>query len=91
MKRKVIFGAAIVLVCSAASRGQAQNVPVAITYDYDAQGRVLLMHATNNSGKDIIAYSIRVQRKNPDGTLDKARLSGDGHGHAARTRQHPDG
>lgn len=74
MNRKVIFGAALLVLVRAA--GQAQNVPVAITYDYDAQGRVLLMHATNNSGKDIIAYSIRVQRKNPDGTLDRRSYQG---------------
>jgi hypothetical protein len=33
---------------------------------------VLLIHATNNSGKDIVAYNIKVQRKNPDGTLNKS-------------------
>jgi hypothetical protein len=47
-------------------------VPVVITYDYYAQRKVLVVHALNNSGKDITGYTIIIRHKNPDGTLDKS-------------------
>jgi hypothetical protein len=67
MKRKVIFGAALlVLVCARA--GQAQNVPMAITSDYYPQPKSLVLHLENNSGKDIVGYNITIRGKNLDGT-----------------------
>jgi hypothetical protein len=51
---------------------EVQKVPVVITYDYYAQPKVLVVHALNNSGKDITGYTIIIRHKNPDGTLDKS-------------------
>jgi hypothetical protein len=45
--------------------------PVAITWDYYAQPKTLIVHALNNSGKDISGYTILIRYKNPDGTIDK--------------------
>jgi hypothetical protein len=45
-------------------------LPLAIDWHYEALTKVFLIHATNNSGKDIAAYNVKVQRKNTDGTLD---------------------
>ncbi len=42
---------------------------VVITSDYYAQPKVLVLHALNNSGKDISGYHITIRNKNPDGTL----------------------
>jgi hypothetical protein len=42
---------------------QAQNVPVSITSDYYVQPKVLVLHAFNNSGKDIIGYHITIRNK----------------------------
>ena len=50
---------------------QAQTVPVVITSDYYAQPKVLVLHALNNSGKDITGYTIIMRHKKPDGTLDE--------------------
>jgi|SRR5580658_7763962 hypothetical protein len=58
------------------SQIRAQNVPVMVTWDYRAETKTLLVHATNNSGKDIDAYFISVHRKLPDGTFDKSGYSG---------------
>lgn len=49
---------------------------VVITWDYQSETKSLLVHATNNSGKDIVAYCISVRHKLPDGTLDKQSFSG---------------
>lgn len=46
--------------------------PVVVTSDYYAQPKVLVVHAFNNSGKDITGYTIIIRHKNPDGTLDKS-------------------
>ncbi len=87
---KIIFPAALLsLVCSASAQAQAstaaaggpaqvqsQKVPVMVTWDYRAETKTLLVHATNNSGKDIVAYFISVRHKLPDGTLDKSGYSG---------------
>jgi hypothetical protein len=52
--------------------GQAQGtVPLVITSDYYAQPKVLVLHALNNSGKDITGYTIIIRHKKPDGTLDE--------------------
>jgi len=49
---------------------QIQRVPVAITWDYSAQAKTLILHVLNNSGKDITAYNISVRNKYADGTQD---------------------
>lgn len=51
---------------------QTQTVPVVITSDYYAQPKVLVLHALNNSGKDITGYIFIIRHKNPDGTMDKS-------------------
>jgi hypothetical protein len=63
----------IVVVAYLAFAGQTpvQTVPVVITSDYYAQPKVLVLHALNNSGKDITGYSIIIRHKNPDGTIGK--------------------
>src|SRR5260221_13407315 len=45
--------------------------PVVITSDYYAQPKVLVLHAINNSDKDITGYTIIIRHNNADGTLDK--------------------
>jgi hypothetical protein len=44
---------------------------VAVTWDYYAQPKTLIVHALNNSGKDITGYTILIRHKNADGTIDK--------------------
>jgi hypothetical protein len=44
--------------------------PLVITSDYYAHPKVLVLHALNNSGKDITGYTIIIRHKNPDGTID---------------------
>src|SRR6266852_4785252 len=52
--------------------GQAQGkVPVTITSDYYAGPKVLVLHALNNSGKDITGYTMIIRHKNADGTLEE--------------------
>jgi len=60
----VMFGA------SRASQAQVQK-PLVVTWDYYAQPKTLVVHALNNSVKDITAYTITIRHKNPDGTLDE--------------------
>ena len=50
---------------------QTQTVPVVITSDYYAQPKVLVLHALNNSGKDIVGYTFITRYKKPDGTIDQ--------------------
>jgi hypothetical protein len=52
-------------------QAQAQKVPVVITSDYYAQPKVLVLHALNNSGKDIVGYTFVTRYKKPDGTIDQ--------------------
>src|SRR5258707_13080175 len=52
-------------------QAQIQKVPVVITSDYYAQPKVLVLHALNNSGKDITGYTIIIRHKKADGTLDE--------------------
>ena len=54
-----------------ASSAQGQTVPVVITSDYYAQPKVLVLHALNNSGKDITGYTIIIRHKKADGRLDE--------------------
>ena len=46
---------------------QAGQVPVVITSDYYAAPKVLVLHALNNSGRDIVGYTFIIRRKNSDG------------------------
>jgi hypothetical protein len=55
----------------ASGHAQARTVPVAITSDYYAQPKVLVLHVINNSGKDITGYTIIIRHKKADGALDK--------------------
>ena len=66
-----VAGFAIWTPCHA----QAQTVPVVFTSDYYAQPKVLVLHALNNSGKDITGYTFITRHKNPDGTVDKSGYS----------------
>jgi hypothetical protein len=91
-RQKIIFSAALLtLVCSAASRAQTapgtaapggpaqpeiQKVPVVITTDYYAVTKTLVLHATNNSGKDITGFYFSIQNRRPDGTWVKQGLWG---------------
>jgi len=62
-----------------ASPAQAQKVPVMVTWEYRGRTEPFVVHATNNSGKDIVGYVIGDRQKLPDGTVDKmgygARMS----------------
>ena len=66
-----VAGFAIWTLCHA----RAQTVPVVFTSDYYAQPKVLVLHALNNSGKDITGYTFIIRHKNPDGTVDKSGYS----------------
>ena len=50
---------------------QVQKVPVVVTSDYYALPKVLVLHALNNTGKDIVGYTIVIRPKKPDGTIDQ--------------------
>ncbi len=71
MKLATISALCILAITSRASHSQAQTVPVEITSDYYAQPKVLVLHALNNSGKDITGYTIIIRHKKADGTLDE--------------------
>jgi hypothetical protein len=49
---------------------QVQNVPMAVTWNYYPQAKTLVLHLTNNSGKDITAYNVSLRNKYADGTQD---------------------
>jgi hypothetical protein len=66
-----VAGFAIWTPCHA----QTQTVPVVITSDYYPQPKVLVLHALNNSGKDITGYIFIIRHKNADGTVDKGGWS----------------
>jgi hypothetical protein len=69
---KNILMLCVVLAFAVRGSGQAvQKVPVVITSDYYAQPKVLVLHALNNSGKDITGYTMIIRHKNPDGTIDQ--------------------
>lgn len=65
------------LLCLAfAIRASGQTVqPLVITSDYYAQPKTLIVHALNNSGRDITGYTFLIRHKNPDGTVDKGGWS----------------
>jgi hypothetical protein len=68
---------AVVLCLASGLRisGQTHQMPVVITSDYYAQPKTLIVHALNNSGKDITGYALVIRHKNPDGTVDKGGWS----------------
>ena len=80
---KIIFSPMLLtLVCSAALRGQtaaptdaaqAQKAPVALTWNYYPQAKTLVLHLTNNSGRDINAFSIAGKKTYTDGRSDDLR------------------
>jgi hypothetical protein len=69
--------AIVAVLCVAAfairtsGHAQARTVPIVITSDYYAQPKVLVLHAINNSGKDITGYTIIIRHKKADGALDE--------------------
>jgi len=54
--------------------GQApvQTVPVVVTWDYEAQHKMLTLHLVNNTGKDITAYNISIAERYADGSTNYA-------------------
>ena len=48
---------------------------VVVTWDYYALPKTLIVHALNNSGKDIIGYTLTIRNRLPDGTLNKSGWS----------------
>ena len=69
MKSVVVTVFCVVSAIRASGQAQVQSVPVVFTTDYYAQTRTLIVHATNNSGKDIMGYYLVVQKKLPNGSL----------------------
>jgi len=72
MKTAIVAAAFLAFTTWVSDQAQeVSKVPVVITSDYYAQPKVLVLHALNNSGKDITGYTIIIRHKNPDGTLEK--------------------
>src|SRR5260370_29578790 len=71
MKSAIVAVLCLAFAIRTSGQAQVQTVPVVITSDYYAQPKVLVLHAFNNSGKDITGYTFVIRHKNPDGTLDK--------------------
>jgi hypothetical protein len=76
--KSAIVAALCVAAFAIRASGQApiQTVPaIVVTSDFYAQPKVLVLHALNNSGKDITGYTIVIRHKNADGTVDKGGWS----------------
>jgi hypothetical protein len=71
MKNILMLCAVLAFALRASGQAQVQKVPVVVTSDYYAQPKVLVLHALNNSGKDITGYTMIIRHKNADGTLDE--------------------
>ena len=69
MKSAVVTVLCVVSAIWISGQTQVQSVPVLFTTDYYARPRTLIVHATNNSGKDIMGYYLVVQKKLPNGSL----------------------
>ena len=69
------IGHATPMVSTEQSKLPNALVPVVITSDYYAGPKVLVLHALNNSGKDITGYTMIIRHKNADGTVDKGGWS----------------
>ena len=104
-RHKIILAAALLsLLSSAGSRAQTataapsgvaqvetQSVPVPITTDYRAETKTLVLHATNNSGKEIDGYYISIRYRLPNGTWDKPGLWGSVQGYDGYSGHHSNG
>ncbi len=55
------------------SQASAQKAPVALTWNYYPQPKTLVLHLTNNSGRDINAFSIAGKKTYADGRSDDLR------------------
>jgi hypothetical protein len=75
MRLGIAFALCVLAITPRASHAQSRAVPVVITSDYYAQPKVLVLHALNNSGKDITGYNIIMRHKNQNGTVDKGGWS----------------
>jgi hypothetical protein len=69
MKSVVVTVLCVVSAMRISGQAQVQSVPVFFTTDYYAQTKTLIVHATNNSGKDVMGYYVVVQKKLPNGSL----------------------
>jgi hypothetical protein len=69
MKSAIVALLCILFGIRTSGQTQVQSVPVFFTTDYYAQTRTLIVHATNNSGKDIMGYYLVVQKKLANGSL----------------------
>jgi hypothetical protein len=69
MKSAVVTVLCVVSALRTSGQAQVQSAPVFFTTDYYAPTRTLIVHATNNSGKDIMGYYVVVQKKLPNGSL----------------------
>jgi hypothetical protein len=76
--KKQLFLSVLLAFAIPCGQSQAQQGPMVITSDYYAGPKVLILHARNNSGRDIIAYTIKIRHKNPDGTLEQGGWSATG-------------
>jgi hypothetical protein len=59
----------VVSAMRASGQAQVQSAPVFCTTDYYPPTRTLVVHVTNNTGKDIMGYYLVVQKKLPNGSL----------------------
>lgn len=75
MKSAIVAVLCVASAIRTSGQAQTKNVPVVVTSDYYAQPKVLVLHAFNNSGKDITGYTIIIRHKNADGTVDKGGWS----------------
>jgi hypothetical protein len=69
MKKQLLLS--VLFAFAIRTSGQSQVQPVVITSDYYAGPKVLVLHALNNSGKDIVSYTIVIGHKKADGTIDR--------------------
>lgn len=67
--KAILVCALLAFALPAFGQAQVQKVPVVITSDYYPQPKVLVLHALNNSGKDITGYTIITGHKNADGKI----------------------
>lgn len=74
-----VIAVVLCAVSAIPTSGQAQEVqkpPVALTWNYDAQGKTLTLHLANYSGKDITAFNISISEKYTDGSTNPSCLDG---------------
>lgn len=71
MKATILAVLCVAFAIQTSGQAQSHAVPVVITSDYYAAPKVLVLHALNNSGKDIVGYTFVTRYKKPDGTIDQ--------------------